>query len=776
MSKLPVAGRFSLVNELQDSFSSHTVLYGHAGHKPMDDGRPGLSRAKGVDARQPESDDEVLADVASARGVSPGGRALEPTTSGAMPGNEQTTEPDSPQQPDGQAGLQIRYTGNQTSLDESAGLQNAELGTTARDRDDHDAHVDALPASFAARLVEMGLGNPAHAALTGFNGFSGGNAFEFESDASLVVMSLVDEQGQAFMGSDSGLRTVTGQAIYLYSDTQNPAILYGVTALGDVVFAVYLEHTDNSVQGGALWSILYEALEHPDPMDTDEAVDLSGLVFAQVSTADGQDLHEIPSGNHLFFMVGDAQSGYVVTGKEPANQSAGQQINKGDTVNVSQANGTSSLGVNNQMIDPEGEGLFITFVNDPNPEYTGSGLSQTEADREANIQFGSLRSVNSAYFMVSQTQPAVVDATVEVAAWQTNAGSGVNFISSSVINTPVAIERVRVLDGDLNVIEDSNGSVNSASIAIEIEDGVATVTGVKAGYWIEYRTVNDHNRMSITNPDVAKGVKAAAFDVGGFSTGTIELATIEVGQLLQFEDDAPVVGPAITDFINTEIIEIGGEQQTVMRQSGAMNFDYGADGGDGFRWIEAGAPDGFTYVATGNLLDVYQHGTLLMSVEFDPNTGRYQATQHVLAQGAPGSSIELPLLYEVVDRDGDAAAGQLALVPEMQILTNEPPTLTVNGNRVALDESHALQNLASSSEPGDQDDNDIDSSQLPINMADRLQAIGAGMPGFAALSGYDGVSGKPLATFTGDLSALTGLSFSDAMACLSMVMTVVCLR
>ncbi|UOD49791.1 DUF5801 repeats-in-toxin domain-containing protein [Orrella daihaiensis] len=774
MSKLPVAGRLSLVNELQDSFSSHTVLYGHAGHKPMGDASSGLSQMAGVDVRRPDSDDDVLADVASARGVSPGGRTLEPmafdpsgdpdpTVNTQTSNQGLATESESSQQSDPESSLEIWYTGNHTSLDESVGLQNAELGTTVRDRDDHDAHVDALPAAFVARLIEMGLGDPAHAALTGFNGFIGGNAFEFESQASTVVMSLVDAQGQTFFGTDSGLRTVTGEAIYLYSDTHNPAIVYGTTALGDVVMAVYLEHTDNSVQGGALWSILYQPLEHPDPTDTDEAVDLSGLVFAQISTANTQDLHDIPSGNHLFFMVGDAQSGYVVTGKEPANQSAGQQINKGDTVNVSQANGVSSLGVNNQMIDPEGEGLFITFVNDPNPSYTGSELSQTEADREANIQFGSLRSVNSAYFMVSQTQPAVRDATVEVAAWQTNAGTGENFIDSSVINTPVQIERVRVLDRELNVLEDSNGSVDSTSIAIDIQGGVATVTGVQAGYWIEYQTVADHQRVSITNPDAERGAKAAAFDVGGFSTGTIELATIEVGQLLQFEDDAPLVGPALTDYINTEVVEIDGEQQTVMRQSGGMNVDYGSDGSDGFRWIETGAPEGFSYIATGNLLDVYQGDTLLLSVEFDPDTNQYQATQHVLAQGSPGSAIELPLFYEVVDRDGDSAIGELALVPEMQILTGEPPTLNVSGNRVALDESNALQNLANSTSPGDQDDNDIDTSQLPINMVDRLQAIGAGMPAFAALSGYDGVAGKPLAQFTGDLSTLTGLSFSDAM-------------
>ena len=773
MSKLPTAGRFSLVNELQDSFSSHTVLYGHAGHKPMDDGELALSESNGVDVRRPDSDEEIFGEVTSARGLSPGGRAFEPMTSSAMvPPDANTggedlnpiiTTPPEPQQPDSNGGLNISYTGNQTSLDESAGLQNAELGTTARDRDDHDTHIDAVPATFGARLVEMGLGDPAHAALSGFDGFSGGNAFEFDSDASTIFMALVDGDGEAFNGADSGLRTVIGESIYLYSDTHNPAIVFGTTDLGDVVFAVYLEHTENSVQGGALWSVLYQPLEHPDPMDTDEAVDLSGLVFAQVSTANGQDLHEIPSGNHLFFMVGNASSGYVVTGKEAADQSAGQQINKGDTVNVSQANGTSSLGVNNQMIDPEGEGLFITFVNDPSPSYTGSELSQTEADREANIQFGSLRSANSAYFKISQTQPAVRDATVEVAAWQTNAGVGADFISSSVVNTLVAIDRVRVLDSQLNVLEDSTGLVDSAGISIEIVDGIATVTGIKVGYWIEYQTVEVHNRMSISNPDAGKANKAAAFDVGGFSTGVIATQTVEVGQLLQFEDDAPVMGPPMTDYINSEMVDVGGEQQMVMRQSGFLNFDYGADGGDGFRWVETGAPAGFAYLVTGNVLDVYQGDKHLMSVEFDPITGQYQATQHMLAQGPANTSIQFPLLYEIVDRDGDAAVGQLNLVPELQILTSEPPRLDINGNRVALDESSGLQNLASSLAPGDQDDNDIAPSSLPINMIDRLQAIGAGTPTFSALSGYDGAAGKPLANLTGDLSALTSLAFSDAM-------------
>ena len=778
MSKLPTASRFSLVNELQDSFSSHVVLYGHAGHRPMDDEGIAFSGPNGAGYQQPQSDDDVLAEGQDAQGVSPGGRSLESvqTSQVAMlePSESNPTPAKSVADPE-QNGvdstvlqvssandeLQIRYTGLIKSLDESAYLQNAQLGLKPSDLDDNDVHIDALPATFAARLAELGLGNPAHAALTGFDGFSGGNAFEFDSSANTVVMALVDKHGQVLNGLDSALKTVTGEAIYLFSDVHNPGIVLGKTSTGEVVLAVYLEHTETDVQGGALWSILYQPLEHPDPLDSDEAVDLSGLLYASVSVATGAGLQDVPSGNHLFFMVGDAQQSYVVTGKQPANQSAGEQVNKGDTVNVSQANGTSSLGVNNQMIDPDGEGLFITFVSDSNPAYTGSELSQTEADREINIQFGALRSVNAAYFVVNQTQAAVQDAFVEVAAWNTNAGSGAAFIEPSVLNIPVAINRVRVLDDSLNVLEDSNGSVDSAGISINIEDGVATLTGIKAGYLIEYQTVDSHNRMSITNPDAGKNNKIAAFDVGGFGTGVIQTQYLEVGQLLHFEDDAPFIGAPETAYLDSKTIEIDGESQTVITQTGRLNLDYGADDSGGFQWLSTGAPEGFSYDALGNLLNVYRGESLVMSVLFNPLTNQYEATQHELINSGSTGNLELPLSFEIFDGDGDSTQGQLNLLPELAVLTLDPPTLTLTGNRVALDETTGLQNLANSTAPGDQDDNDIAASELPIPMLDRLQAIGAGTPTYSALSGYDGTAGKPLATIGGDLPSLTGLSFSN---------------
>ncbi|MEY4952703.1 MAG: hypothetical protein RL299_1127, partial [Pseudomonadota bacterium] len=88
-----------------------------------------------------------------------------------------------------------------------------------------------------------------------------------------------------------------------------------------------------------------------------------------------------------------------------------------------------------------------------------------------------------------------------------------------------------------------------------------------------------------------------------------------------------------------------------------------ASGGDGpLAWSlsTAGAPAGFSYVANGTGLNVFQGSTLVMQVTLNTATGAYTVTQVAPIQHAAGSDENnqaFTLNYTVTDVDGDTAAG-----------------------------------------------------------------------------------------------------------------------
>ena len=126
-------------------------------------------------------------------------------------------------------------------------------------------------------------------------------------------------------------------------------------------------------------------------------------------------------------------------------------------------------------------------------DMTIPNLDQTEADVESNIDFTGVFNSKTATFDVVQLQGGK-SAVVKVSAFSTAAEPGVNFINGYANDTPVGITNVRVFNISTGqVIENSNGSVNDPAITISFTGGVATITGVKAGYQIEYTTAADHN-------------------------------------------------------------------------------------------------------------------------------------------------------------------------------------------------------------------------------------------------------------------------------------------
>jgi Domain of unknown function (DUF5801) len=448
-------------------------------------------------------------------------------------------------------------TNENVVIDESPGLQNPALaGGAARDLDDDDIAAAALPSAFAARLGTLGAGTAINAAVSGHTGAAGNlgsDAFTFSTGTNTTTTDVrfTGAGGAALNGLDSGLNTLAGTDILLYTDSDNNILLGRAGGpAGAIVFAAYIDQT---ATGGKIWMVQYLALQNTNTADFDDSLNLGGKVFVGVDQDTTFSLAGAPSGQNLFLMYttagAQADAGgrlpgvtIVATGKDPANQSNGQNITTGDTINTSQAGGPTTFGTNSQMIT-EQEGIRFTFVTGARANVTIPNLDQNEADVESNIDFTGVFNARSAAFDVVQLQSGK-SAQVRITALTTAAESGAAFIDGYAGDGSAPISNVIVRNTATGaVIENSNGTVNSATISISISGNVATLTGITAGMTIEYTTSADHQRVLIENGAAvnASGQTHADFDIGGFRLLQSLTTTIGVGAQMQFEDDGPKI-------------------------------------------------------------------------------------------------------------------------------------------------------------------------------------------------------------------------------------------
>ncbi|PXX64372.1 T1SS-143 domain-containing protein [Pseudomonas sp. LAMO17WK12:I10] len=607
--------------------------------------------------------------------------------------------------------------GDSVTLDETSGLQNATATPSpAGDANDNDILLSALPSAFATRLTALGAGTAMDAALSGYTGApgnTGSNAFTLNltPGTNILDIKFTDSLGAALNGLDSGLDTLDGTSILLYTDTNNN-ILVGRAGgpAGAIVFAAYIEETGSPVSGGKIWTVEYQPLKHPDASNPDDALSLLNKVF--ISTLkDGFDLTNAPSGQNLFLMftgsnptvVNDggvlrvSDPTIIATGKAPADQSSGANINTGDTINTSQGGGPTTIGTNNQMI-VEQEGIRLTFVTGARLDVTVPNLSQNEADVEANINYTAMFNTMTASFDVVQLQGGKT-AMVKISAYSTAVESGVNFINGYANDASVAITNVRIFDKSTGlVIENSDGSVNDPNIAISFSGGVATITGVKAGYQIEYTTSADHNRVLIENGAAvnARGDNHADFDIGGFSLRHPSTITTEIGSKMIFEDDGPTAaGAPATGIVDEDglangipggVGDVPGEvtsvsgNVTAIFQSGVdvpLTYSLSSDT-SGLPALTSGGVAlvysvvGDTLTAKAGAVDVF---TFSLSA-----TGAYSFTllqplDHPAGNDENDITLNLGTLLKATDKDGDSVTA----AAEKLVITVDDDTPTATG-------------------------------------------------------------------------------------------------
>ncbi|MHC4511322.1 MAG: hypothetical protein ACYTAO_20630, partial [Planctomycetota bacterium] len=327
--------------------------------------------------------------------------------------------------------ITFNFNTNGVTLDETEGLQDdatfptdPDTGATADSDNDDVLLADDSNAStvdlesdgtiFYDRLFNTDLGFIEDDVI----GVAMGDLADPTSDGSPITDVAFDFTD----GDSSGLFDLDGNELFYYADPTNSDIVFlrrgtgdGTVPdpTGDIVTAIYLVSDADGTSTTAdvdVWIVQFEAIDNPDDTDPDDAVALQNLSL-EVSSSLDFNFDGVPSGQNYFAAFGEAGEGQlIVTGKDPVDDTEGpgaQNINEGDTVNSSKGGGDTTLGSNNQMLDP-GDGLHFRFVTGQPEGLLVNGedtLDQNEADLESNIQFTGYIDTTGATVTISQTQP-----------------------------------------------------------------------------------------------------------------------------------------------------------------------------------------------------------------------------------------------------------------------------------------------------------------------------------------------------------------------------------
>lgn len=431
--------------------------------------------------------------------------------------------------------MTINIATNDLIIDETLGLQDDDIAASTLQAANATVYAHLITDNDFPRSTAGAMTAPEIAFQGDFISFtpSGG--------ASITDMMLAqDASGTPFnttLGVDSGVSTVEGEKIWLFSDATNPNILLGrigvdasASATGDVAFALWLdEATDH--QSAGLYMVQYAALYHPDDTNNDDRISLlSHAVFVSVDTIDQQafsDFSDVHPGNTDFAMIapddaagsGDIQ--LLVVGFEDGEAAS---------VNVS----TQGIGAGEQSI---GVGAAIQV------DLVSGGTQGTGNSNE--IAYTSHVETEQAGFQITQVNPNQggtnrVDLTI-AADNVTGDEQGDAFYDGSPV-TSISVTRVQVLAADgVTVLEDSaDPSINDPDIAVSFAAGVATVGNLLVDQNVRFFTSAPMDRFTVTNVDSSKNT---SFDIGGFRiTSDQEGATSEaVGALIQSDDDGPSI-------------------------------------------------------------------------------------------------------------------------------------------------------------------------------------------------------------------------------------------
>jgi hypothetical protein len=633
------------------------------------------------------------------------------------------------------------------TLDESAGLQNATATPAiAGDANDNDVALTALQSgapSLYARLFGVGgLGlDPAFAAENGV-ARSASNFIAVSGTGSITSLGFVlpdgDDAGtepdplpvwgagvDPLTGGTTTMTALDGGAIHLFADAVlGNRLVLGVDATGDVVLAIYMDASAD-LTSATVWMVQFEPISNPVGTNPDDAVSLLDSLDVAATEALEFGFDALPSGQNLFGMVGNADTGLIVIGRDPVLKADGTYTNASNTINTSQGGGPTTIGVDNQMFDP-GDGAYFTFVRNPVPAYLAGapdGLDQGEADDADNILYtGGTLEVSSSFTRISQVQGSG-SVAMKVSAFDIDdAPAGQTFVESLGTGDPVAITAVRVYNAAGLKIEDTGDSANydSPTVSVVLQaDGSAVISGIGAKFKVEWDTAAPHDQVLIEG-------QAGKFDIGGFGSTQSTATATPVGGSLVFEDSGPTISASLAGAPLLSVDETVLTTDDAESFAGQFTADLGTDGGAmpavSYALTTAGGASGLYDSETGTAVYMFQDGAAVVgrvgndpagdvvfrvtvttggSVGLDqqravlhsPDTGPNQST------GLSGTNLVV-LTATAVDGDTDSDPAPLDITSRLAFLDDAPDVSATASTTMLTDSDADLGTDASASYAG----------------------------------------------------------------------------
>ncbi|QKE63903.1 retention module-containing protein [Aquipseudomonas campi] len=240
--------------------------------------------------------------------------------------------------------------------------------------------------------------------------------------------------------------------------------------------------------------------------------------------------------------------------------------------------------------------------------------------------------------------------------------SGVN---SGLDDTATGSDIRLYMDGN-DVVGRVGNSGGPIAFRVSVDaNGVVKLDQLRA---IEHGSTNPDEEVSLGAASMVQ-LTATITDKDGDS----DSETINLGSAISFKDDGPSVtsnapmqldddalangipgGPGGTDDVESVL---GG---------GILGHNFGADGAGTVKWLDSGAPGGFSYQASpdGSQLLVKQGATTVLTLTLNTASGAYTVTQNAPIQHANAdleNNQPFTLNYQVTDKDGDKVDGTLSV-------------------------------------------------------------------------------------------------------------------
>lgn len=176
------------------------------------------------------------------------------------------------------------------------------------------------------------------------------------------------------------------------------------------------------------------------------------------------------------------------------------------------------------------------------------------------------------------------------------------------------------------------------------------------------------------DPDEAKFLGAGHVSLNAVLTdgdGDQASASLDIGTVISFKDDGPSVLPNSLVQLDDDALANGipggtNDDVDALNVSGTLGLNFGADGAGTVKWLDSGAPGGFTYQASpdGSQLLVKQGATTVLTLTLNTASGAYTVTQNAPIQHANAdleNNQAFTLNYQVTDKDGDKVEGTLSI-------------------------------------------------------------------------------------------------------------------